>query len=497
MTELPPDKIKPENNPWYLLATLHGEAASADDEVHARNRTAWNRFMASELTEEARALLINERGFSDKGLTPFSVEELADVERRFGERYRRATGGAGTPVAAPALPDLKQQRINFSNVKFDRLFLVRGFLFPHWTNFSGAIFCSPADFLGTTFFGSANFLHARFCDQSYFSYTLFCDQSYFSYVSFTSLANFSDARFSSEAHFSNVRFSRCWAYFLRARFCDKANFWNTKFSRLTNFSGVTFEKESLFVNAKMEGPTSFRNAKFISEPPQFFEAKLHQGTVWRDVEWPPPPKDHIDAGLFVDAYACLKLEMDRLKKHEDELDFFARELQSRRVLQGDWQPVSELNVCGRAISVPPLEVSEKAITPKPRTLFGRTFTLPSFTIKARTIQLLRPAPGLAIALYGWLSDYGRSYVRPLYGLLITAAAGVLPLWWHLCGLWRAIGHSLANTFGVFGFRRDLIGSDVLAALPGLLKVLAAAQTIAGIVLLFLLGVAIRNRFRMK
>jgi hypothetical protein len=53
-----PDKRKPEDNPWYLLATLHGEALSADDEVHALNRTAWNRFMAAELTEDTRAFLL-------------------------------------------------------------------------------------------------------------------------------------------------------------------------------------------------------------------------------------------------------------------------------------------------------------------------------------------------------------------------------------------------------------------------------------------------------
>ena len=63
---------------------------------------------------------------------------------------------------------------------------------------------------------------------------------------------------------------------------------------------------------------------------------------------------------FIDAYACLKLEMDRLKKHEDELDFFALELQSRRVLLGIWK-------------------------------------------------------GLPIAIYGFLSDCGRSYFRSRFG----------------------------------------------------------------------------------
>jgi hypothetical protein len=50
---------------------------------------------------------------------------------------------------------------------------------------------------------------------------------------------------------------------------------------------------------------------------------------------------------------------------------------------------------------------------------------------------------------------------------------------------------------VLGFRKDLIDPQVLTGLPGWLKVIAASQTIAGIVFLFLFGLAIRNRFRMK
>jgi hypothetical protein len=126
----------------------------------------------------------------------------------------------------------------------------------------------------------------------------------------------------------------------------------------------------------MEGQTSFENAEFRFSPPAFFNAKLHEGTVWRGVTWPNLPKGADEAGKFVDAYERLKQEMDRLKKHEDELNFFALELQSRRILSGNWV-------------------------------------------------------GIPIALYGLLCDYGRSYVRPLYGLLITVAVGVLPFWWHL------------------------------------------------------------------
>ncbi len=555
-----PDKSKPENNPWYLLATLHGEASSADDEVHARNRTAWNRFMAAELTEDDRTLLIEKGRCSAEELVPFLTEELSGVENLFSKRYRQEKGEGKIARSVPVIPKLKQDPIDFSNIKFDRSFIAEGFLFPvqnkinfgpfglagppsGLANFRGAIFSSDADFSdatflgradfhgatflgrpnfrgaifnhptlfrpgdwadfsGATFFGSACFWSATFFGQANFRTVTFGEPDFFGvtstdfwYTTFSSGADFSNATFSGEANFGGVTFGKLG--FFRA---GRADFSGATFSGEANFLDVTFEKESLFVNATMKGLTSFEQAKFASAPPQFFGAKLHQGTVWRDVEWPPPPKDHIDAGLFVDAYACLKLEMDRLKKHEDELNFFALEMQSRRVLEGDRaHQVSEWKVFGCTVFVvhPFKIIFEKIKTLRLRELFGRFSAQPLFARQARTIRVPRSLHGFAIALYGWLSDYGRSYVRPLTGLLVTAAAGILPFWWHLSGFWQAAGLSLANTFGVLGFRRDLIGSEVLACLPGLLKVLAAVQTVAGIVLLFLLGLAIRNRFRMK
>ena len=91
----------------------------------------------------------------------------------------------------------------------------------------------------------------------------------------------------------------------------------------------------ILVNAEMKGETSFEGATFKTEPPKFFGTMLHQGTVWRGIKTWPTPKETDKPGI--DACACLKLEMDRLKKHEDELDFFAVELQSRKVLLGPWR----------------------------------------------------------------------------------------------------------------------------------------------------------------
>jgi hypothetical protein len=56
----------------------------------------------------------------------------------------------------------------------------------------------------------------------------------------------------------------------------------------------------------------------------------------------------------------------------------------------------------------------------------------------------------------------------------------------------AAGMSLANTFGIFGFRKDFFPTAA-HDLPGWLNFIARLQTVAGAALLFLFAVAIRNR----
>jgi len=143
--------------------------------------------------------------------------------------------------------------------------------------------------------------------------------------------------------------------------------------------------------------------------------------------------------------------MDRLKKHEDELNFFALELRSRRVLIGPWR-------------------------------------------------------GWPIDVFGALSDYGRNYWWPLgwlAGVVVVGGFLLLPYFdltlnqhW-LASLGQSFGLSLANTLNVFGFRKDFIDVSLVEHLPWWLKVLSGLQTVLGGVLLFLFGLGIRNRFRMK
>ena len=94
-------------------------------------------------------------------------------------------------------------------------------------------------------------------------------------------------------------------------------------------------------------------------------------------------------------------------------------------------------------------------------------------------------------------------------LAIIVVLGAVPIRAHFGGGWSfatfnehpvgggALGLSFANTFGLLGIRKDLLDAGLLQGLPGRLKVIATIQTILGIVLLFLFGLGIRNRFRIK
>jgi uncharacterized protein YjbI with pentapeptide repeats len=501
METAPPTHIERKlatKNPWYLLATLYGEIPSgsynntgelgrdvlagvaggvrlsaSDQVLHDRNRRAWNRLMSRLLDEAERARLVAAGRCAAEELVQFDTHELDELKRDFVKR-----GGDISVLLC------EKEMIDFEVNEFTT-FDVRGFVFPLRAKFGMAAFSAPARFNGATFLRFAEFTAAEFFDSAGFNDTAFCgptifgqaifsasahflrstffeivtfdgvrfatstwfsdttffEASSFKRSSFSALTLFSDAKFHGSADFTEATFDN--AVFIGAKFFGRADFARVMFSGPTDFSNVTFLEVSSFINGEMKNTTSFKSTVFERQPPDFFGTSLHEGTVWRDAQWPIPHHDK-NAGRYVDAYERLKLEMDRLKKHQDELDFFALELQSRRALAGRWK-------------------------------------------------------GLPIALYGCLSDYGRNYVRPLLGLLLTALIGTLLFLPHFgfSKYEKAVGISLASTFGILGLRKDFVGSDTLALLPNALVTVASLQTIVGAVMLFLFGLAVRNRFRMR
>ena len=585
------------DNPWYCLATVYGEQPATargedlDGTLAAKNRMAWNRWIAGVLSEEQRADLVR-NGFSEPELAPLTPEEKTAFSTAFAFR----TGRENEPPPNPA------EVVDFAHTHFDTNVIFDGFLYPRpatfnsatfsrTANFRGARFSEEADFYSATFSGeatfnsatfsrTANFRGARFSEEAdFYSATFsqevdfysamfsrtadfssatfseeadfysefskkanfrgarfsgtanfglakerfpgeggfrsaaFSGEVDFSGATFSGEANFNSARFPGEVDFSSATFSgeadfisatfRGEADFMEAKFPGAANFsgatfsgeaflsarfpgeatfrsatfsgeatfrsatfrgeadfMEAKFPGAANFSGATFSGEADFYSATFSGEAVFRNATFTHKTvfadvvfgtrvPDFRGAQLHEATEWHDAAWPGPPHDKDEAQAQVNAYGRLKQEMERLKKHEDEQFFFRKELRARRGLSR------------------------------------------------------RPGEWLLNSLYEISSDYGQSVSFPalwlvalfLVGFFVFVNAPVFngaPL-----PILSAAGLSLANIFSFLPAKREIMTKEMIDGLAAPAQFLGGIQSLLGVILLFLVGLALRTRFRMK
>lgn len=446
--------LRPANeNPWYCLATLHGEQPRdrLDKELAEKNHRAWQQWVGGILNSTGRAEFLN-----------------AFIGR----------------MGRPSHPPEPTEEIDFSDTSFDRRVIFHGFSFRERAHFRSAVFSEEADFSGAQFSGQsidfssakflgvANFSHAQFSviggsdfqsatfsDRVDFQYAnfvdpnfhsvKFADAAHFNHTRFTGRADFLSTIFSDVAHFDSAVFNNE-ADFESATFAEATYFRSATFSSLADFSKTTFSSHIYFVNAKFDGNTVFAHSCFAEHVPDFRGATLHQATEWHGIVWPKPPKNKDDAQQQVYAYERLKQEMEQLKKHDDEQRFFRRELRARRglvsPLSGKW-------------------------------LLNFAYDASSF--------------------------YGNSVSRPLYWLLVVFAAGAAifaraPI--H-CGapmpLRLAIKLSFANMFVFLPDKREIMTPEMISCLSDTTRALSAIQSVSGVVLLFLLGLALRNRFRMK
>lgn len=447
-------QLRPANeNPWYCLATLHGEQPidGHDEELVGKNCTTWNQWITGGLNEQQRRTL----------------------EAMFTQR------AASLPVPDPAtIPD-------FSQTQFDRsVNFSLGFQFPRGADFRSATFAKDANFAGVFFNGNADYRSATFSGEAIFDRSGFhagvdfrsatfskngnfitatlIDPN-FHLATFLGPANFRAARFfgTRRADFDTARFAdiadfgaaefNIEADFASAIFAKSANFRSVKFSSNVDFSEATFSSTIYFVNATFATNTVFADARFKAQVPDFRGATMHEATEWHGVAWPKPPSKRDDAQAQVYAYERLKQEMERLKKHEDEQHFFRRELRARRglvpVLSGGW--------------------------------------------------LLNFA-------YQSSSAYGLSIARPILWLFAVFLGGTAifsraPLF---CGAPMptklAVKLSFANIMVFLPISREIMTTpNMTPCLSNTTVAVSAAQSLLGVVLLFLLGLSLRNRFRMK
>lgn len=247
----------------------------------------------------------------------------------------------------------------------------------------------------------------------------------------------------SEIHFPNTVVLEKWI------FSRDASFASASFRGDAYFHSATFRGRADFSNRMFDGQTVFSHAKFLGDVPKFYQRSFHQDTEFSldQTNWPLITKDN--AAESKRAYTRLRQVMNELHKPDDEHFFYRQEMRCKALLENIWNR-------------------------------------------------------WPFVLFRWMSDYGYSVTRPIAWLAAVVVLGgaVIGSYLRTTGIpgngsiWQGLGVSFSNTFPFLGFSRKM-HPDFFEIAPAWLDALSAAQSILGVILLFFLGLGLRNRFRIK
>jgi hypothetical protein len=352
-------------------------------------------------------------------------------------------------------------------------------------NFEGFIFPGPTIFSYAKIAGGAIFSRAVFHADAKMDRVKFFEDAKFDKVNFKESANFDHAIFCKFADFDCARFQELsmWG----AEFEGEVNFANVRFTRAA-FTGVSFKHVlTRFTDATFAHVPSFWAATFAT-PPLFERVSIpyvpdHRANFWRRSMSCAAGAD--DAARF----RRLKQLASDWKDHERELEFFSKELRAKRFYEtcGFW-PIL-------------LSMAYETLSDFGRSIERPIFSLSVLILVAAAIILCKYAPAgsaEATAILGFLvaSVFCRVMGQVLFAWLIFVTAAAMLIAWSPTALVLALSNSVPF-LGASNWWTNCSASTAfreceLRALPALL---AGVQSALSLLLLFLVGLGLRNRFR--
>lgn len=413
---------------------------------------------------------------------------------------------------------------NFNQARFLRATQFEMSNFSRDALFNRSDFSGDVTFSDVAFEGNAEFERSRFSGKAQFGRANFTGKARFVRASFLKGAGFSKSSFSSDARFGGAEFSRPVMFngstfsdvaeFNRSIFSGDAGFSQCVFKGLSLFQGALFEKGADFVAIKSESVFTLAGAIFDNVPDfhqaHFSEAPRLDASTIRQRRARQPMHEAIQSWFKGDAdltarWRALKRIAVQGHDHMHELEFFGRELKSRRwSTDRPWHLAFWFGLVYGLVSG-----------------FGRSIFRPLF-LWAVSPFVIAPLylcahfhyRGLSVSSFGWTID--RFVLQPL-------GAGKAETFHCLVGAgeaWQAaLGISARKALLFFGQdasdKLELnyaclfnvvtqhaapsgkLPSSFHLDVPYSVILLGAAQHIITAVLLFLLLLAIRNHFRIK
>ena len=460
----------------------------------------WNTYCRFQFESDVGRLIADKdpSGFWKKLGARDPTLKTADKFNSFAEQY------GGHPQLPESSSESLKSFMDFRESELDKRVDFSGRVFIG-ANFKNQSFEQGCDFSGTVFLGYTDFgkLKSRGPgtgnqDGLKFTESSFHGTAHFIDAEIKSWAGFDSATFHGLAHFQRAKFLKAGddkssdkssASFRQARFKGNANFKNAEFEISANFSEAEFRGSSDFSEAEFRNTATFNNAKFgnttsfrgasFDKPPKFFETEIHEDVNFNKVDWSGAERSYSrlhrrnakpdsiveDAESAARAWDRLALIMSQRERLIERHEFFRLKMRAQRQRDGFWPPSS-----------------------------------------------------IASLLFDWLSDYGWGIGRAFSWWIIHIAAvgfilavlaskcssGSISAWRHVLrflpdGLSLSFANShvflgLASGEGWLHDSRDAIVDSCESGL--LLNYIGLFQAVLGPVLLFLVLLTLRNRFRL-
>ncbi|WP_177191632.1 pentapeptide repeat-containing protein [Nitrosospira sp. Nsp14] len=425
------------------------------------------------------------------GVSDFSQTLFEDATSFLRARFVQAIfAGAEFKQLSWFIGAVFEYNASFFNTRFHQAVAFQHSKFESGASFTGSQI-ADAEFFDCKFGDRSDFTHIQ-CGLISFERTKFASDVAFHGSSFKKDAKFRDALFSGDASFAKARFEQD-VVFNSALFKRLVEFDDVKFGGMSNFSQATFDgstsfnkatfcRDVAFVGIRAQSlfalsqvtfhlPPDFRQAHF-SEAPSFDESQFCV-SVSREptIEFPA-------------RWRALKRLAIQAHDHERELEFFAQEIKSLRNVEDFQFPI--WNNYSRG---------------KPLWPGGVRYWM-----------------GL---LYEQTSDFGRSVLGPLVGLvllMIACTCFYFSYQFNIEGIQQDRGGSCTQIFAamflavhnglvVTGLGRSnkleqsysclYGGTPSMPNMPDVIVLVGIFQTLLSAVLIFLLLLAIRNKFRIK
>lgn len=465
-------KLKPANkNPYYILATLYGE--SSDPEIVDKNASAWNAWACRYKTDAERAELSAEimprykelEYLPETSIVPIEAWSniKGEVTKKFNEAMKKRSG---LKVSLISLPDPREP-IDFTGLQFTKPVHFWGYIFPSLTGFEGSVFLERANFMYARFLDGASFHDIHFKGFATFR------RAYFSRSTFTFMRTslYKPANFEGTVTFRSAQCEQSFS-FRRARIVGFASFAAAVFNGLCDFSRTIIGGNIEFNDAILKGSARFVGTQFKKNV-SFRGAEAYASIVLERAMFAQYPD-------FRDADVYRKIIVNPKDRNWPQGPI--------KMLEGETEGKTE--EIALSCAVLRHNLAEQGLPDEAHFFFRHEMKVRSLTAKGYERWLYR--------IYDWGFSYGHSLIKPMVwlGLLMGLCGGIFKFVGSL-DYWQALSLSLANTFSIFGLHRMFFGSGFIRGLSGGLQLLIGVQIIVSFILLFFLGLALRNRFRLK